>query len=587
MVLNKKLLVAVSVLCLGLNLEAQIAKWLVRPNYDSIEMVNGMLLEVSQNGKYGLLDKSGKKILPLEYDSISPFKDDIALLFKAEKFYGITDTKGKVVSLQERDYMLVPGADHFNDRMLLVKRNKNYYYIDADGNQTLGPFAEAYPFYEGFACVRQYEDYIKKPQETYYDFVSVNGTEFTLKKHNKKDICFMSSFHNGSAVIVVKKKFFKVDSGSLELTPISLDSTMNKKSLVVAVNKEIPVMKQENEDNLVYAKNGIFMFDRNMRLKLMHLRGNDSISYDFPEEEVRIYTSSFGSIEKDGIYGLTYENKQLLPPQFEEVLHLEDNLAIVKVDDKCGVLTVDEENKFVFKLNNNESIGFNHQYYDAKLTTLMPPYIKCSSATVATSSEDCEIQIESRIENENVEGNTLAYNCRLSIPKDLTDTLTTHDYFYSLKYDGLQSIPHKVSISEWYVKYYEVKLSNTQFTTSSINDTITVEFDLIKTDVARNDKSNYFKNIDVVASNFSEQPILTKITENHYAFQIYGIDQERINFSVKITEVGCPTIEYPFEMIFTKPKPKEKNKKTTITIAPVQKIQPVQSEPKQEIILLE
>ena len=87
---------------------------------------------------------------------------------------------------------------------------------------------------------------------------------------------------------------------------------------------------------------------------------------------------------------------------------------------------------WIFKLNNNENIGFNHQYFDAKLTALMPPYIKCSSATIKSLSEGCEIQVESRSENENVERNTLAYNCRLSIPKDLTDTLTVHNYYYSL-----------------------------------------------------------------------------------------------------------------------------------------------------------
>lgn len=54
--------------------------------------------------------------------------------------------------------------------------------------------------------------------------------------------------------------------------------------------------------------------------------------------------------------------------------------------------------------------------------------------------------------------------------------------------------------------------------------------------------------------------------------------------AIKITEVGCPSIEYPFEMVFVKPKPREKNKKTTVTIAPVRKTSaPVQK----EIILLD
>ncbi len=577
-----KLFVGIVLLCLASPVNAQIAKWLVQPTYDQIKMTDSGLLEVVSGGKVGFLSTEGKKVLPMAYDSISSFNEGRALLFKDGEFYGITDLQGRTVSLQERNYELPYETARFQSGYLLVKQDQQFYFIDKNGYQVYGPFAEAYPFFNGHACVKSYVDYLKKPEETYYDCIDTDGQSLRLQDYDKDDINFMSSFNDGKAIIVIKKRFYVIDSSTYELTPISTDSTTNKKSLVVSRKNEIQGMNNE-EGYMVFAKNGKFLFDEFMRLKYMELLGNKPIVVDFPVKPKRKYTSVFSEITDKNRKGLALGGKTLLPPQFDDVLHMEGKLAIVKVDGKCGVITVDEESNLLFKLNNNENIGFNHQFYDAKLAVLMPPYIKCASATIISHSDDCEIQIDSRTESENVEGNTLRYNCRLSIPKNLTDTLTAHDYFYSLKYDGLLSIPHKVTISEWYVKYYEVELSNTNFTVSSINDTITVEFDLIKTDVARNDESNYFKNIEVVASNFSEQPILNKITENHYSFQIFGIDQERINFSVKITEVGCPSIEYPFEMVFVKPKPREKNKKTTVTIAPVRKSTTVQK----EIILLE
>lgn len=578
-----KIFIGALLACLSSSVDAQIAKWLVRPTYDHIEMSDGRLLKVVSNGRIGLINKDGKEVLPTEFDSITSFKEDRALLFKNGVFYGITDPQGRVISLQHKGYKLCHGANHYYSGLLLVTLNQQFFFLNKEGEQTYGPYADAYPFFDGHACVKSYVDYRKKPNETFYDCINTDGVPFRLQGYDKEDINFMSSFNDGKAVIVIKKRFYIINAETYELTPISTDSTTNKKSLVVSESKEMQVHKNE-EGYLALAKNGKFFFDHFMRLKFMELLGNDPIAIDFPTEKKRTFTSAFGKTNNNNQSGLTFEGKVLLPPQFEDVLHMEDVLAIVKIDGKCGVITVDKDNSFLFKLNNNENIGFNHQFYDAKLTALMPPYIKCTSATVTSHSKDCEIQIESRTESENVERNTLGYNCHLSIPSDLTDTLTTHDYFYSLKYDGLLSIPHKVTISEWYVKYYEVKLSNTNFTISSASDTISVEFDLIKTDVARNDESNYFKNIEIVASNFSEQPILNKITENHYSFQISGINQERINFSVKITEVGCPSIEYPFEMVFVRPKPREKNKKTTVTIAPVQKVTtPV----KKEIILLD
>lgn len=577
-----KLFVGIVLMCSATSTNAQIAKWIVRPFYDHIEMTDNGLLKVVSNGKEGLLSVEGREVLPMEFDSISSFKEERALLFKNGRFYGITDLQGRIIPLQERNYKLPHGAERFYSGYLLVKRDQQFYFVDKEGKQAYGPYADAYPFFNGYACVKSYR-YQNKPEITFYDCIDTNGKALQLSDSDKEDINFISSFNEGKAIIVIKKRFYSIDSETNELTPISTDSTTNRKSLVISESKEIQVGENEN-GYTVAAKNGNFVFDQFMRLQLMELSGNEPVVINSPIEPKQEITSVFDKITDNNQSGLTFNGKTLLPPQFDDILHLEGKLAIVKTDGKCGVITVDERNDFLFKLNNNENIGFNHQFYDAKLTVLMPPYIKCASATVTSHSDDCEIQIDSRTESENVEGNTLGYNCRLSIPKNLTDTLTTHDYFYSLKYDGFLSIPHKVTISEWYVKYYEVELSNTSFTVSSINDTISVEFDLIKTDVARNDASNYFKNIEVVASNFSEQPILNKITENHYSFQISGIDQKRINFSVKIAEVGCPSIEYPFEMVFVKPKPREKNKKTTVRIAPVRK---TSAPAKKEIILLD
>lgn len=582
-----KVFAGVLLACLSSSMHAQIAKWLVQPTYDHIEMIDGGLLKVNSDGKVGLLNKNGKELLSAEFDSITSFKEDRALLFKNGAFYGIIDKQGHVTSLFEKGYELPYDANHYSSGLLLVTLNRQFFFLNKKGESVYGPYAKAYPFFDNHACVEAYVDYQKKPNETFYDCINSDGTSFRLQEYSKEDINFMSSFNNGKAVIVLKKKFYVIDAETFQLTPLSTDSTANKKSLVISDGKEIQVHKGD-EGYLLLAKNGGFVFDHFMRLKIMELQGNEPKTFDFPIEQKRTFTSVLGEVVKDAQSGLTFDEKLLLPPQFEKILHLEDKLAIVKSNGKCGVITVDKHNSFLFKLNNNENIGFNHQYYDAKLTVLMPPYIKCTSATVTSHSKDCEIQIESRTESENVEGNTLGYNCRLAIPNNLADTLTTHDYFYSIKYDGLLSIPHKVTISEWYVKYYEVKLSNTNFTVSSANDTISVEFDLIKTDVARNDESNYFKNIEVVASNCSQQPILNKITENHYSFQIFDINQKRISFSVKITEVGCPSIEYPFEMVFVKPEPREKNKKTKVIIVPTEKDKPTLSqEDKKEIILLD
>lgn len=570
--MNKRILLSIMFACILISVHAQIAKWMVRPNYDHIEMLDCGLMKVSMNGKIGLLNDIGKEILPLKYDSITAFKEGYALLFSNGAFCAIIDTQGRIINVADKHYTVSRDFPSYSFGYLLVRKNNQYLFIDMRGREAYGPFAEAYPFFDGIACVKSYVNVQKNLDDTYYEYIKAGEGPVLLPGIDKGDVNFLSSFNDGKATVVIKKRFYSIDAASYEMTPLSVDSTLNKKSLVVAAEKKIESLTNEG-NHIVTAKNGTFTFDTNMRLVRMELLENEPQIYTFKQEAAKKYLSSFSIIESNNSFGLDYRGKNILPPQFEKVISLKNNLAVVKSDNKCGIITVDEKNHIRFKLNNNEHIGFTHQYYETMLAVMLPSYIKCASAVVMSKSADCEIQIETRKENENVEGNTLEYKCRLSIPRDLADTLMTHSYRYALKYDGLTSVDYTVSIPEWYVKYYEVELKNTNLSLNP-TDSVNVEFDLIKTDVARNDEANYYKEVELVSLNYAGELTLNKITENHYSFRLSGIDQERVMFSVKITERGCPSIEYPFEMIFVKPKPKEKNKKTTVTINAIRKKQP-------------
>lgn len=570
--MNKRILLSIMFVCILTSVDAQIAKWMVHPNYDQIEMLDCGLIKVSTNGKIGLLNNIGKEILPLKYDSITTFKEGRALLFNNSTFCAIVDMQGDVIDIANKHYTVSENDSSYSFGYLLVKKNNQYFFIDTRGVEAYGPFAEAYPFFDGIARVKSYVNPLKNLEDTYYEYIKAGEGPVILPDTDKGDISFLSSFNEGKAIVALKKRFYTIDAKSFEMIPLSTDSALSKKSIVVAIEKQIVPSVNEGY-YMVAAKNGTFTFDAYIRLVRMELLNNEPQNYMFKQEVTKKHSSSFSIIGKNNKFGLDYKGQNVLPPQFDKVLSLKDNFAVVKSDNKYGVVTVDEKNHIRFKLNNNEHIGFTHQYYETMLAVMLPSYIKCSSAVVTSKSDDCEIQTETRTENENVEGNTLGYKCRLSIPQDLADTLTTHSYRYALKYDGLTSVDYTVSIPEWYVKYYEVELKSTNLSLNP-TDSVNIEFDLIKTDVARNDEANYYKNVELVSLNYAGKLTLNKITENHYSFRLPGIDQERVMFSVKITERGCPSIEYPFEMVFVKPKPKEKNKATTVTISAVRKKQP-------------
>lgn len=576
---------------ISLSTFGQIAHWKVQPTFDDAKILPNGLIATINGQKCGLYDNNGNELLPIEYDGITDFADNVALLFNDGKFSGIVNEKGNVVNLTNSGYTPILHQTFFSDNYLNVTNLKNgdnaseFYYIDKKGNEVAGPFLAGFPYSDGFALIRKYGNE-KKQEDVYWAFIDTNQREINIPTFDKKQsIQFLSSFRYGRAVCIYKNKGYFV-TDSLTVVPLNVDTLDTKKSQLVIDGKSFDI--QTNQENIVVtAKNAILTFNRLMQLDKIEADGNILYEYVSPAIKETSISSEFSQNGNAGEYGLTYNGSVLLPAQFTDVKLLNGKYALVKLNDKWGFITVDPNNQFQFKLNNNEHMGFNHRFYITKLATLMPSYIKCNNTTVYSKSPDCEIQVESRNEIENIERNTLTYDCKLSIPESLSDTLASQEYTYALKYDGLQSIDYKISIPEWYVKYYEVELSNTKFTVNP-NDTITVEFDLVKTDAARNDDTNYFKTVELITPENDNIP-LNKITENHYSFRIGSGDRDRLSFIVKITESGCPSIEYPFEMVFTKPAPKSKDKSVNVTVNAVrrknQQTTPVQ-QPKTESIFV-
>ena len=557
MLINKRFLLLALLAGMLQAAPAQLAKWLVQPNYDHIELLDCGLIKVKNGRKIGLLNSKGEELLkPIRYDSITTFNENYALLYEEGKFTAFVNMDGIITDVSTKGYTVPANAQFFSSgHLMVIDTDNRYNFINTKGEKKHGPYASAQPFFDGFAAVKSYVDIIKKPDETINQYIKAGGSPATLPDTNADDVSFLSSFHKNKALAVIKKTFYKVESngGILSMTPLSVDSTTNKKSHVVAASKEITPLLS-NGQYMVGAKNGKFTFDGLMRLKLMELMGNDPKEIDLSNEQVKKKPSSFSPIREGKLYGLNYRGKMVLPAQFEQITAISGPMAVVSTGNGYGVLTIDEDATIRFKMNNNENIGFIHRSYETDLAVILPSFIKCQSAIVTSKSDDCDIQIETRTEKENVEGNTIGYKCRLNIPQDLTDLLSKHNYQFAVRYEGLNSVDYNVSINEWYVKSYEVQLKKSSMTISK-KDSVMVEFDLVKT---RDEETTYYKEVSLESPDYGKPLYLNKITEDHFSFNVSGVDNETVTFAVKITEVGCPPIIYPFVMSF-----ESKDKKST------------------------
>lgn len=106
------------------------------------------------NGKWGFIDKTGKEVIPCEWDRANDFSEGLACVMNSEGKFGYIDKTGQlVISCQ------LENTWYFKEGLSLVKdTNGKYGFIDKTG-QLVIPYKwkDAYPFSESLACVQDGE----------------------------------------------------------------------------------------------------------------------------------------------------------------------------------------------------------------------------------------------------------------------------------------------------------------------------------------------------------------------------------------------------------------------------------------------
>ncbi|MCC8119710.1 MAG: WG repeat-containing protein [Bacteroidales bacterium] len=546
----------------GLYACAQMGFWVVKPAYDNIQLLDNGLLKVSVDGKVGLLSADGsREVLPLENDSISPFKDGIALVYNQKALKGSVDSNGRLSAFEE-GYIAEKGIDGYANGYLLVRRDGKYYFLDSQGEKKYGPYQNAEPFSEGFAKVWAYTS-ADDPEQSNLMYLEAGLGQVAFINVDYHDVAMLSTVHNGKGLVQVKKKFYMFDGDTHKMIPVSVDSTANKKSLITATKAELTPTQQGYE---LEAKNGKFFFDKKLRLTRIERAGHEPIVETFEEKPEAALASNLTVNEKEGKYGISYKEKEVLLPQFDQVVAVSGDLAVVRQNGKSGIVSI-KDNPISIRLNKGQNIGFMHEYYETPLTITLPAGMQSAQVVVGSLSPDCEIESTTRTDNENAEGSTINYLCRLKIPAGLADTLSLHKYDFCVQYDGLRSSNVEVEVPMWYAQGYKVDLTGSDYLLGD-NEILRVEFDLVHGAEDGAIANRYYKNVELTSATHSGF-VLEKITEDHYGFQLAGIPQENVNFNVRITEKDCPPVEYPFMIIFDRPAPDAPDQRVAASIKPL------------------
>ena len=263
-------------------------KLLVPYKWDAAISFSEGLAGVEKNGKLGFIDTIGKLVIPCEWDSVRSFHEGFAVVQKGNS-YGYINTSGTLVIPTEWDV-----ATDFSEGLAVVKKNSKYGFIDATGKLVIPcEWDGAYHFSEGLAVVKK---------NGKYGVIDTSGTLVVPCKWY-----FILSFSEGLAAVSDGKKYGFINSEGTVVIPCEWKNAGSFSEGLAAVEKNY--------------KYGYIDATGKLVIPCQWYQG-----FEFSEGRAKVLDARFGFIDSNG--------ELVTPCEWNMAFDFSDGLAVVKKDDK-------------------------------------------------------------------------------------------------------------------------------------------------------------------------------------------------------------------------------------------------------------
>lgn len=272
---------------------------------------------VSLNGKYGVINKSGKEMVSCKYDYIDnmPFSKSKYSQISIDDKYGYLDMEsGKEIipCKYERIYSFSDGiaVAYQDEKYLLVNENGKEVYIEKDYNQIL-------PFSDGVAAVRIGNSfgYGEKTDNELWGYIDKTGKEvippkeyFTVDVTFESDISYVCSFKDGFAPIGKDRDHWGfIDKSGKEVVPFKYSFVRPFSDGLAAV-----LMTFETSHKEYSVKWGF-----------IDKTGKEVIpcKYDY----ISPFSESMAAVQKNGLWGFVdKDGKEVIPCDYEQIMEGDD-----------------------------------------------------------------------------------------------------------------------------------------------------------------------------------------------------------------------------------------------------------------------
>lgn len=561
----KKALISLSLVLSCLSMNAQMTRWIMQPGYDKIYIASGAPLLISDSlDTSSIWSIKGKKIA-VTNDVIHPFKEGLSVTTKknSEEITGFFNSQGKFTSL--KNYSVTYDEPFFRDGFLLVQSNNRYCFININGEEErFGYYVKMYPFNNGFATCFTYEQ-VDKLKNPYYTYVTADNSPITFSYNNKvfdkKDVEFLSSVNDeGVGIAIIKHKVYLFDKNARKLEPVFANKTETNLKRQVSVDGELNEYLMDMKDSIIIRGKGSktefvrFNFDKFLRPTKIYYADRTE-EYKHKTVKAEKYSSPFSPFKSNEKYGLNYKDETVLPEQFDEIGFCLNDFAVVRIDDKWGMLTFDPNLKYRLIMHNGKDIAFRHKDVATTIKLELPVIISADKCRFDVDEKHGCIIDKISLETKNTEnGNYVQYNCNLTIPDSLPDVITEIQYPVQITYDGLKYPIVPIKTKAWHYKYINVDLDETETTLEQGNVSFTINISADK----QPGENDYPFEVEIKTD--SLQTELAKISETRYKCKLFALAEGINNVNINILENGCPPSVFPFEITYIKPVKKSRNK---------------------------
>lgn len=508
--------VLILIILLSGNLNAQVAKWVIKPEYDGIEVVSNGVLKLENSGDFGLSKYNGQTIVNCEYDAIAPFKDGFAVLVKDGFAVASVDTKGRIVEFP-RGLAIDMDYPYYSEGLLAVKKDGKWGYLNEDGQFVIDcKYRSALPFFDGLAAVSDADGY-------FFHITKNNQVSFLRDGFNDDDLMFVTSFTKSTG-----KDYISIVVNSRG-NAYSRNAYGAKTNDLVLSN-----VKFDFKSRLIYSKLYTLKFDAAWRLleiidnktkrnkKIGEINDLDSVRPSLDNTMLSAYKDA------NGKEGLKYNNRACLPGQFDLSIILNSTHAVVSLGGRYGLVNIRPEESFSFEFDNTMFVFNHHDYQTIRSKIILPPALSGSNLEISSI-----VPKTGNIMNIQNTDSAITFDY---LPDEVKDSFN-ETFTFNYKIDGINYLPCNKSVSIGHKPSFQVVTPDLVRLDDGNNGNFRITI-INKSEESSDECSIYVNNKLLKTQVFNpEQSINISVT---LPVDIEDEDVVAKYINVRIEEGGCP-----------------------------------------------